>query len=149
MLGSSWIAAQLVASREELSSMKLVSSYVHNGTVNSLQVACRPRIIIYFSICSFMECSVHEANMRDIKMHSKFLSENLKGRDRFGNLCVIGRMILSWILRTHLAQDLMSESRRKSRRIFGFHKGWRIFGPNVPLSTPEERLIYDIIDSCF
>lgn len=74
-----------------------------------------------------MECSVHEANMRDIKMHSKFLSENLKGRDRFGNLCVIGRMILSWILRTHLAQDLMSESDENLDESSGSIKGEEFF----------------------
>jgi hypothetical protein len=40
----------------------------------------------------------HAARMVDIKMHIKFCSENLKGRDRAGDLGIDGKIILEWIV---------------------------------------------------
>jgi hypothetical protein len=40
----------------------------------------------------------HAARIVEIKMHIRFRTENLKGRDNLENLDVDGKIILEWIL---------------------------------------------------
>jgi hypothetical protein len=43
--------------------------------------------------------ALHTARIRRHEMHTTVESENLKGRNRFGDLSVDGRIILKWMFK--------------------------------------------------
>jgi len=46
----------------------------------------------------------HVECIRDIRMHTKFLSDNLKGTDHMEDLGIDGKVILEWILRSGMGR---------------------------------------------